>query len=355
MRAGRVAEALEAAGVETTVVEGGVPFPGFARRVSARIPLPPVRVAAENMRLLLHPDGVPFSEADMEARRDMLLGVFRQTRPDILLIEAFPFGRRQMRFELLPLLNEASAARTPVIASSIRDILQERGKPERMRETTDTLRQWFNLVLVHGDSVTTPLEATFPLAGEIIDLVHYTGIVGPASPPAPIAGHELVISTGGGATGYPVLAAALAALPRTSFRDRPVVAVAGPQMTEADFATLSRNPPANVRLLRFAPDLPGLFAGARLSVSRAGYNTVAEIMAAGCRSVLCPFVGDGQTEQMIRAQALERADRCVMIGEDQLSPERMAAAIERALALPAPVPEPSHGALRAAETLIGLL
>jgi predicted glycosyltransferase len=40
------------------------------------------------------------------------------------VIELFPFGRRQMRFELLPLL-EAARARSPRpwIISSVRDVL----------------------------------------------------------------------------------------------------------------------------------------------------------------------------------------------------------------------------------------
>lgn len=355
MRAARVAEGLEAAGVRVTVAEGGQPLAGFSPKVSRRVALPPVKVTAADMRTLLHSDGSVFDDAAKAARRDRLLALFDQQRPDILLIEAFPFGRRQMRFELLPLLAAAKAAGTRVVACSIRDILQERAKQERLAETVATLRAGFNLVLVHGDGVSPPLAETFPLAHEIADMVRYTGVVGPATPPEPVAGHDLVISAGGGAVGYPLVAAALSAQRLTSFGDRPVLAVAGPQMPDADFEALARFAGTNVQLQRSVPDLPGRIAGARLSVSQAGYNTVAEIMAAGCRAVLCPFVGDGQTEQMIRARALERAGRCVMIGEDELSPARMAAAIERALGLPAPAPQPSNGAARAAEILLELL
>ena len=49
------------------------------------------------------PDGNPVDEAFGERRRDC-----PDRRPETggphLIIEAFPFGRRQMRFELLPLL-----------------------------------------------------------------------------------------------------------------------------------------------------------------------------------------------------------------------------------------------------------
>ncbi|MGL5113875.1 MAG: glycosyltransferase family protein, partial [Beijerinckiaceae bacterium] len=246
----------------------------------------------------------------------------------------------------------ARAAGTKVIASSIRDILQERAKPERLAETVTTLRRSFDLVLVHGGGISPPLDETFGLTHEITDLIRYTGIVGPPAPPVAIAGHDLVVSAGGGAVGYPLLASVLAALPLSVFRDSPVIAVAGPQMPEDHFTALGALASPNIRLLRSVPDLPGLFAGAKLSVSQAGYNTVAEIMAAGCRAVLCPFVGDGQTEQAIRAGALARTGRCQTVHEAGLTPARMAAAMEAAFDLPQPSAQIADGAARAAAVLL---
>ena len=47
-------------------------------------------------------------------RRFGKLDLWRRTRPHLLMLELYPFGRRQMRFELMPLLdaaiNPASAA-----------------------------------------------------------------------------------------------------------------------------------------------------------------------------------------------------------------------------------------------------
>ena len=55
------------------------------------------------------------------------------------MIEAFPFGRRQMRFELLPLL-DAIAAMTPkpLLVTSVRDILQERVSPAATRRPSSS-------------------------------------------------------------------------------------------------------------------------------------------------------------------------------------------------------------------------
>ena len=66
----------------------------------------------------------------------MLLDAFQECDPDIVIIEAFPFGRRQVRFELLPLLTHIRAmTRRPRVVTSLRDILQQRTKPGRDEET----------------------------------------------------------------------------------------------------------------------------------------------------------------------------------------------------------------------------
>jgi predicted glycosyltransferase len=160
-RVNRIARALHAAGVHTTLVQGGLdadlpPVDGVEL-----IRLAPVRVTASDMTTLLHADGQVFTESDKAARSDRLLECLRETRPDILLLEAFPFGRRQMRFELMPLLNEASIMHVPVIAASIRDLLQENRKPGRAEETVDLVNRYFDQVLVHGERKLTPLSRTF--------------------------------------------------------------------------------------------------------------------------------------------------------------------------------------------------
>ena len=100
-------------------------------------------------------------------RRDMLLATLAAVQPDIVVIEAYPFGRRQMRFELLPLL-DAIAAMTPkpAVVTSVRDILQERVKAGRNEETVELVNRHFDLVMVHGDPAFASLDDTFPLAGQ---------------------------------------------------------------------------------------------------------------------------------------------------------------------------------------------
>lgn len=351
----RVAAGLAAAGVAVTLVRGGADAGLPAPEGVALLPLPPIRVESGAMTTLLHPDGRPFGETDQATRRDLLLAAFHRIRPDILVIEAFPFGRRMLRFELLPLLEAAEAASTPVVASSVRDILQESRKPGRAEETAALVERFFDIVLVHGDEAVTPLARTFPLAGRIAGRTRYSGLVGPEPPRRAVGDHAVVVSAGGGVVGLPLLEAALRARPLGPFRDRPWLALAGPNLPDADFARLKAIAAPGVDLRRSVPDLASRLAGAALSISQAGYNTVADVLAAGCRAVLAPFAAGGETEQSARAAALAAAGRAAVVPEPELTPERMGAAIEAALALPEPRPIRLDGARRSAEILLAAL
>ena len=83
-------------------------------------------------------------------------------------------------------------------------------------------------------------------------------------------------------------------------------------------------------------DFVSLLARARVSVSQAGYNTVADLLCAGARAVLVPFSADGEREQSIRAEVLAGAGVAQVIDENLLTAEVLLDAIRRAHASPAP-------------------
>src|SRR6185437_5536233 len=153
---------------------------------------------------ILDGEGRPIDEAFKNRRRSLVLAAYAALRPQALLIESFPFGRRAFRFELLPLLDAAhAAAPRPAVIASIRDILVAKRGPARAAETVALVRRYFDRVLVHGDPALVPLDASFPAAPEIADRIAYTGYV--ASSDGADDGRsgagEVIVSTGGGAVG----------------------------------------------------------------------------------------------------------------------------------------------------------
>ena len=335
-RASRLAAAMVEAGSEVVMVTGGLPVPGFPGPEVTSVVLAPVQASSAGFAGLADQDGNPVDERFLEARRDALLSAFRSARPDVVIIEAFPFGRRQMRFELLPLLDAIDAASPrPRLFTSVRDILQQQKKPGRDEETVALLTSRFDGVLVHGDPDFVRLEETFPLAGAIADKITYTGLVAPAAPPEPAERFDIVVSAGGGAVGRDLIGGSIEAA-REVATDRRWCLIAGPNLPEEDFAAAKAQAPANVELTRFRRDFPSLLRGAELSVSQAGYNTVCDLLVAGCRSILVPFTTGGETEQSVRAERLERLGLATALPEAGLTAAMLSEAIARSLSGPKP-------------------
>ncbi|HYM32470.1 MAG TPA: hypothetical protein VEU47_14290, partial [Candidatus Cybelea sp.] len=196
-RAATLTRAFQRAGLETTLVTGGHEIPGLDVGGAELVQLPPTRAADMFFKTLLDADDRPIDDAWRAARRDLLLKIWRERRPHVLATELFPFGRRQMRFEVLPLLDAAlGEANRPAIVSSVRDILVAQDKPEREREMLDLTERYFDRVLVHGDPALIPFDHTFPLMRAIQPKLRYTGYVVDETgtiPPADGAGSGEVI------------------------------------------------------------------------------------------------------------------------------------------------------------------
>lgn len=333
-RASRIANALVKDGFDVTVVTGGLPVPGFPGEGVRTVALPAVVASNAGFSGLADAGGRPAGEDFLHARRDLLLEAFHAARPDVVMIEAFPFGRRQMRFELLPLLAAVETAEPrPRLVSSVRDILQENRKAGRDAETVALVSDHFDAVLVHGDPAFVKLEDTFPLTAEIADRVRYTGLVTPPPAPEPTETFDIIASAGGGAVGAELIGAAKAAAALMPDNLRWLL-IAGPNLPEADFTALSRATAANVTLVRFRKDFPSLLRAARVSISQAGYNTVGDLMRSQCRAILIPFVAGGETEQTVRAERLQALGLADILPENGLTSALVKQAVEKALAAP---------------------
>jgi predicted glycosyltransferase len=335
-RAEILAQAMAAAGLDVTVAYGGQPLPEVPFSGVRVEQLPAAAIAGEDFSTLRDADGMPVDEAWSAARRDMLLNLHRTTDPDVVLIELFPFGRRQFRFELLPLLDAIHASeRRPRVVSSVRDILVTR-KPGRAEESVETLRRYFDAVLVHGDPALIPFEATFAAADRISDLIHYTGYVAAsaeATTPSN-ARDEVVVSGGGGAVAAPLLVAAMEARAVTPLAQHRWRFLAGPNLADADYERLATMADEHTVVERFRSDFSAWLRLAALSISQAGYNTTMDILASGVRAVVVPYEARGETEQRMRAEILAAKGLLTLAPAAELTPARLAEAISAAIQLP---------------------
>ena len=242
MRAARIARAMVEIGFDVTFVTGGVPVAGVVVPGARLVQLPPLTTADDTFAQLVDDARRAVDDAYKGRRREQLLAVLDETAPHVVLTEMYPFGRRQMRFEVEPLLERAIAQTPrPIIAASVRDILVPR-KPDRVAEMVDRVRRYFDLVLVHGDPRLIGFGETFPRLADIEERVQYTGYV-VDRPSAGVAaragvGEGVVVSIGGGAVGARLLRAAMAARPLSPLDRVAWHLLAGEKMPAEQFETL---------------------------------------------------------------------------------------------------------------------
>lgn len=359
-RAAAIARALVAAGAEVTFVSGGEPVPGMDIGGARLVQLPPASAADSGFSAIVDAAGRPIDAAWQEERRDQLLAHFTAARPDILLIEMYPFGRRQFRFELLPLLEAATAqAQRPLIACSVRDILVDKGRADRRAETVALVERYLDLVLVHGDPRLVTLDRTFPDAASFTSKLRYTGYVVERTSPGDLAGAtsdrssgEILISAGGGAVGEPLFTAAIAARALSRYHDRPWRLITGRNLPATATATLTAQAQAaGIAVETFRGDFPRLLHSCLLSVSQGGYNTVMELIAAQCPAVIVPFAEGSESEQMLRSRLLAERGILRVVDGAALTPAALATAIDQAVH-PAALTLDLEGATKTAAILL---
>jgi predicted glycosyltransferase len=303
----------------------------------------------------------------LELRRERMLALHAELRPDVLFVELFPFGRRKFAGELLPLLEAARGAGALTVCS-LRDILvgsrsNQAGFDERASVTANAL---FDAILVHADPRFARLEESFRPQTPLRVPVHYTGFVMPGSAqiqaiaPSPDipARPRVVVSAGGGAYGGALMAAAAEAHRLELAADGiDVRLVTGPFLAAEQRTALRgaarRQPGLDVR--RSVPDLGAELATAAASVSQCGYNTMLDLLRTGVPALVVPFAEGREDEQTRRAERLERLGALRVLPADRLDGRTLAAAIRELLAFrPEPVDLDLDGA-RTTALLVGNL
>ena len=334
-RAATISRAAAASGLEVTLVSGGNPVPGLDIGNAELIQLPALRAADKYFKVLLDKDDRELDDGLRERRRGMLLGAFHSVRPDVVVTELFPFGRRQLRGEIIALLEAAAAAAPrPAIACSVRDILVEPPRPERIAEMLALVEKHYDAVLVHGDPALIPFDATFPPAERIADRLRYTGYVVDAATEPGSDGpgkDEVLVSAGGGAVSEELFRAAMEARAMTPLAGATWRILAGAALPEEAFQGIAEDAPPGVVVERARPDFTAMLTRCTVSISQGGYNTVMEVMAARARGVIVPYAGGLETEQTLRAGLLRRSAGLHVVEEGTVGAATIAVAVEAAL------------------------
>lgn len=321
------------------------------------------------------PPTLDIGVADLAALRGSIVRhALEHFEPDVLLVDNFPLGTR---LELLPVLRSLRHRPTRTVLG-LRDVVDP---PDKVRADWgrdglyEILDRYYDRIIVYGTRTILDAEEAYGLAPSVAAKITYCGYVTEESPAArplavdfpPSFRDGFVLATvGGGGDGLPLLETFVHALDRIP--ERQALVVAGEFMGAADRARLRAlcvdHP--RVVLRDHVEDLPAYMTAADLVVAMGGYNTSAEIVAAGARALLVPRTwksGEHGTrasakvdaEQLVRAVALERLGLVEVLHPRDLSPEALADRMRDILGRPRPARPadfPLDGAARVADVLL---
>ncbi len=337
-RAATLTRAMERAGLSVAFVSGGMDVPGLDTGKARFFQLDPVRADGIYFKELLDKNDQPIDKAFKQRRSEQLLKIFHDTRPRLVLLEMFPFGRRQMRFELVPLLEAAkNCENPPKVISSVRDILVKAPKQERIIEMLNWVEEHFDNVLIHGDPKLIPFDKTFHPAREISQKILYSGYVVDEKvdeAPHPTDGEdEVIVSTGGGAVSERLVKAAVSARKLSPLKDKVWRILIGHSLPEYIFAQYAALAEDRLIIQRSRPDFTSLLPNCALSISQGGYNTVMEVLRAGCPRVIVPYSGGLETEQTLRAKLLAESNALTYVDEEDLTGQILSDAIDQTISI----------------------
>ena len=349
VRSTEIARALSR-NADVTFVSGGESVDGFVFPPGVKLVQLPAIQTDEEFGALENCGSSHTLEELQNLRRKRLLGLFDEIRPDALVIELFPFGRKRFAFELVPLLERARTRNLgprnseTLVASSLRDILVEKSDQAKHEERVCRIvNAYFDLILVHGDPAFQKLDETFHRVGDLHCDVRYTGFVQQEEPASAteedssVAGPTIVASIGSGRyrQGQLMLENVIgaAALLQEQIPHRFRV-FAGPFVPPDVYEVLKRlaGEARNVELDKYSPNFIGCLKRADLSISMGGYNTIMNLLATGVRSLVYPYTANNDQEQHIRARKLESLGVVELLHPEMLPPELLAPKISATLA-----------------------
>lgn len=333
-RALTLARSFVADGHDTLLATGGAPAPQLDQTGIQMLQLPLLRSDGTNFTRLLDNTGSPANDRYLEQRSNKLNDAIASFQPDILITELFPFGRRILSAEFLSLLETAkSLPISPVILSSIRDILAPPSKPAKASRADEVITSYYDAVLVHSDPHSTQLDQSWPVSDKLAPYLRYTGYVAPPSAPSHpdnAGASEILVSAGGGSVGDALFQTAIETArlnPDQQWR----LLVGGSDAAErvVKLAQQARNTRTIVEPAR--PDFRQMLHNSAASVSMCGYNTALDLLQAGTPAVMVPFDGGNEVEQTLRATSLASLPGLSVLYNADLTPETLNSHLQQVL------------------------
>ena len=253
----------------------------------------------------------------LNIRRNIIVATAKAFQPHLFIVDKAPMGLRR---EVIPTLKwlKRRLPRTRTILG-LRDIMDDAASTSREwaeKGVYDVLEQFYSEIWVYGNRDIYDPITEYAIPPAISDKMVFTGYI-PRHVPSPQsmtqvrreercgAGEKLVVvTTGGGGDGYPLMDAYLSMLEQGGAPAHRAIFVSGPFMPKPEREAVARRAARqHARFHHFYRRMETLMGLADAVVTMGGYNTTCEILSQ-CKPCLVVPREVPRLEQRIRAEAL---------------------------------------------------
>ena len=285
----------------------------------------------------------------LNIRRNIIVATAKAFQPHLFIVDKAPMGLRR---EVIPTLKwlKRRQPRTRTILG-LRDIMDDAAstiREWREKGVYEVLDQYYSEIWVYGNQELYDPITEYAIPEHISRKMVFTGYI-PRRIPLPHAMNPIrreekialedklvVVTTGGGGDGYPLMDAYLQMLEQGGGPRHRVIFVSGPFMPRPEREAVARRAAAvKARFYHFYRRMETLMGLADAIVTMGGYNTTCEILSQAKPSLVVPREVP-RLEQRIRAEVLSRQGLIEFLPWDELSPDTIRAKLNRLLADPAP-------------------
>lgn len=283
------------------------------------------------------PVGLRISRQKAKAiRASVIQSAAIQFRPKLFLVDHVPAGTYGELLPTLWMLKELDDP--PVIVLGLRDIIDAPdvvGELWRREMTYQTIRSYYDEVIIYGCKEIFDSALHYGMIAEFPDIVRYSGYV---CSQEPVKSREqvradlrlkqqnlIVVTTGGGHDGYPLMQSCLEAFQLIGRGSRfEAVLITGPLM-DADQRERLRAQARGLgaRVLSSVEDAPSLINAADLVITMAGYNSLCEVVSLRRKALVVPRLGP-RAEQRMRAELFQQKGLIDVLDPQELSPRNLA-------------------------------
>jgi predicted glycosyltransferase len=292
----------------------------------------------------------------LDIRRNIITATAKTFQPHLFIVDKEPFGLKK---EVLPTLQwlRRSLPHSRAILG-LRDVMDDAEtvvKDWTEKGVYEILDQLYDEIWVYGNRELYDPISEYQIPPAIADKMQFTGYIPRKVPDRKGVkqirreqgvdnGEKLVVvTTGGGGDGYPVMSTFLDMLEAHAAEGRPPgfrsVLITGPFMPKQDRRRLfKRARRLGVRTYHFFRQMEKILGAADLAVCMGGYNTVCEILSQGTVSLVIPRETP-RREQLIRAEAMHGRRLLDYLPWSRLEPGPLGSKIDKLLENPVPYRE----------------